>query len=431
MVSIQVLRTIKGLMMDIAAFIEALPAGEWTDLAAVSPDGMMARRNWAYLLRGRWLKAGGQDVFIKYLIEAGEDAGEDTNALTSEERLRRVHTRISRIAALGKRVPLVRILDAKICARPLPGLLVAMEVVTPLHDEIVARRTTKAIALSVLRSLSSPSAAGLSFHHFDVCPQNIGLSQSGEPLFIDPESFFLVEPEGVGVTTPAWKRPRAPVHLVHRVDGAFAEQKPLPVVLTQEKMNFELAVVAAECCLGPMPFLGQATFGSGVLGAWMDSPEARANPGLASFWYEVLSQVLATGQVPPPETMIEALAAVEPGGAAPRPQVPTKPALVGSLEWQGFWIQLQPIAARLRGGLLNQHQIEEYLGTVEALAAANPQVRELWLEVLLICVSFLKSRSDAFRVALKAQAALPGDQEISQLVGVIRLWGKDRFDGAR
>lgn len=426
--------------MDIGEFIDALPAGEWADLVPVAPDGMMATRNWAYLLRGRWLKAGGQRVFVKYLLEASDGAGRDTDLLTSAQRLQRVNERLVRIAALANRVPLVRLLEVRISSKPIRGLLVAMEEIVPLHDLIMSGRATRETAISILLRLSSPTSDGLSFHHFDVCPRNIGLRANGDPVYIDPESFFLVEPDGVGVTTPAWKRPRAPLELVRRVDAAFAaEGVCLPSDIAEEKLNYELATVAAECCIGPMPFSGQRTFGPSVLNEWMRSEQAHRNPGLARYWFELFLGLLQSPLNLDLGRIANELAVVDAGGAGPilHPQAPpdAAPTVAGSprpdADWQKAWARLQPTGARLRGGLLSPKDVAEYLGELESLRARFPSTRELWLEMLLVCISFLKSRQEATRVAQLAVAALPSDDEILQLARVVNLWGKDRFDGTR
>src|SRR5208283_5528431 len=112
--------------------VALLPAGEW---AAVRPlnitGGMMAGGDWAVFAKAKWLREGGHQAFIKFIVPAGSHAGPKTDLITGGGRLARLASRLVHIKAQGDDLPVVRLLEVSLSSS---GLLVAMEEVTPLKD---------------------------------------------------------------------------------------------------------------------------------------------------------------------------------------------------------------------------------------------------------------------------------------------------------
>ncbi len=226
-----------------------LPAGQWADLQVLNQTpGMMANRNWALFARAKRVRDGGRAAYMKYIVAAGAQAGTDTLMVTAGTRLEDLSERLKRIQQLEGAVPIVPLLEIGYSQA---GLLIAMEEVKPLEG-LIARGEAYQFSTAVLRDLD-PDSSAVGWHHFDVCPNNIGILSSGRCVLIDVESFYLEEEEGkFHVSVPAWKPFRATSEMANAVYGGLASGA-LEKTLAGRKLRFEVALAAAECVFGPIP----------------------------------------------------------------------------------------------------------------------------------------------------------------------------------
>ncbi len=158
-----------------------LPAGEWANLQILNQTpGMMADKDWALFAKAKRIRDGGKAAFIKFVVAASSQAGDTTLLVTSGNRLKDLFERLKHIQQMGDTVPIVPLLEIQ---HTESGLLIAMEEVTPLR-EVIDRGEAYHLSTKVLRDLD-PDADGNSWHHFDVCPNNIGILRSERCVLID------------------------------------------------------------------------------------------------------------------------------------------------------------------------------------------------------------------------------------------------------
>ena len=421
-----------------------LPAGEWADVRILNqPPGMMAGRNWAILAKAKWLRRGGRAAFVKFIIPAGAHAGLDTEMVTGKERLKRLCERLQFISKLGSALPLVPLLEVKLTEK---GLLIAMEEVRPLH-EIIERGEGYGLSLQLLRDLDPEVDGRVPWLHFDICPLNIGVLQDGRCVLIDVESFYLEEGQGYDVSVPAWKSFRAPHFLREEVESKLAKggaDRQLAI----SKVSFEIALAAAECVLGPLP-PSRNEFDDALLEQWVR--EAVPSDPAVGFWREELQDLLRTGQVRPIKEIARRLEAALRVGVDPvhAPRVAVMVAAsqddVGTGErsvkekkgeeskdvppgWETDWLILKPSAHALRSGKFDRVRIGEYRSALERLARQYPEKRELWEELLLLSVSYLKDPVGALAVVGEALKYFPGDANLERHQNIIQMWARERQD---
>jgi hypothetical protein len=432
--------------LDMTVNLRALlPAGEWANVQVLNqPTGLMANRDWALFAKAKRVRDGGKPAFIKFIVAAGSQAGSATLWVTGGGRLRDLYERLQRIRQLGRRIPVVPLLEIE---HSESGLLIAMEEVTPL-SEMIDRGEAYRLSAKVLEDLD-PDTIGNGWHHFDVCPRNIGVLPDGRCVLIDVESLYL-ESEGMyNISVPAWKPFRAPNQLVLDVHGQLAAgNREIDRALAARKLRFEIALAAAECVLGPIPFKQQnQALDRSIVEAWVSSADA-ADPAVA-FWKQELLSAIDTASVPPLQHLRQNLESAvsfssEPAGA-PLVQAPvagTEP--VQSLGttisaitpspaesgWSKEWALILPMVHALRAGKLGGKEIVEYRQALQEVAARYPTHADAWNELLLVVISYEKDAVLALSVVKEALKHIPGDDGLTRMKNIIQMWAGGRQHGS-
>lgn len=404
-----------------------LPAGEWADIEILnSTPGLMTKRNWAIFARARWLRKGGREAFLKFLLPAGDQAGPDTQLVLSESRLGELKVRLELLQAMDETVPLVKLLRVEQIAN---GLLIAMDFVTPLNDLIDEGRS-RDFSLRLLRDLDPEKVVPLRWLHFDICPLNIGVSKNGKCVFIDPESMYPIEESEFELSVPAWKPFRAPKSLADAVFDALGAERCIDQPLAIKKMRYEISLAAAECVLGRLPkgilpqgdaaldvWLSSFNTADGMVDFWVKELRSMARGGVARPLHEIakdLAMVPAVGKVPLPSLM-SALPDEGPKMASEHPPDKGSEAASfssGSGEWEEAWGGLQSRAIALRTGKLHGDQLIAYRADLEELTSKFGSERDLWLELMLVLISYFKDLEASWAAITKALACLPGHPEL-------------------
>jgi hypothetical protein len=420
-----------------------LPAGEWADLQILNQTpGMMADRKWALFAKAKRIRGGGRAAFIKFVVSADSQAGDTTLLVTSGNRLKDLHERLTHIQQLGDTVPIVPLLEIQHTGN---GLLIAMEEVTPLR-ELIDRGEAYHLSTKVLSDLD-PDANGNGWHHFDVCPNNIGLLRSERCVLIDVESFYLEAEGKYSVSVPAWKPFRAPRGLDVEVQvqlGAGGIDKSLAA----RKLRFEVALAAAECVLGPIPFItGQKNLDKRTIEAWIAKADA-ADPAVV-FWKQELLAAVDTASFPSLRELRERLefavkSNTEPTGAplvqvpavgadpvqATRTTISAIPPLPAQSEWLKEWALILPMVHALRAGRLDGGQIVEYRQVLQQLAARYPTQADVWNELLLVVISFEKNPLLALSLVTEALEHIPGSEDLARMRNIVQMWARGRRHGS-
>ena len=414
-----------------------LPAGEWAHVQVLNQTpGMMAGKNWALFAKATRIRDGGKQAFIKFIVSAGSRAGDTTLLVTGGDRLKDLFGRLKGIQQMGDTVPIVSLLEIK---HSDTGLLIAMEEVTPLMN-LIERGEAYNLSTKVLSDLD-PDASATGWHHFDVCPNNIGVLQDGRCVLIDVESFYLEAEGKYNVSVPAWKPFRAPSGLERDVQVQLAAGE-LDRSLGTRKLRFEIALAAAECVLGPMPSSGN-NLDRPAVEAWVANADA-TDPGVV-FWKRELLQAVDTATCPPLHELRAKLEAAissepEPTGA-PLVQVPIVemgavpaaaeadpvfPPVAAPSGWSNEWALVLPMVHALRAGKLGGKQIAEYRLVLQQLAARYPTEAAIWNELLLVVISYEKNPLLAAAVVDEALRHIPGSEDLVRMRAIVQMWAKGR-----
>jgi len=418
-----------------------LPAGEWTDVQVLNqPPGMMANRDWALFAKAKRVRGGGKAAFIKYIVAAGSHAGNTTLIVTGGSRLNDIYGRLRSLQQLQDTIPIVPLLEVR---RTGAGLLIAMEEVTPLRA-IIDRGEAYHLSAKVLGDLD-PDAGGAGWHHFDVCPDNIGLLPNQRCVLIDVESFYLESDGRYSVSVPAWKPFRAPKELEVAVQIQLAAGG-IDRSVAARKLRFEVALAAAECVLGPIPFVGQ-NLDRGIVEAWIASADAD-DPAVV-FWKQELLSAINTDNFPPLKQLRERLesavkSGVEPTGA-PLVQVPAAntepvqpagiaisaiPPVEAKSGWSKEWALILPMVHALRAGRLGGKEIVEYRQVLQQVAMRYPTQADAWNELLLVAISYEKNAALALSVVNEAIQHISDDDGLTRMRNIIQMWARERQNGS-
>jgi hypothetical protein len=401
---------------------------------------MMANNNWALFAKAKRIRDGGKVAYIKFIGAAGPQAGNSTLMVTGDCRLRDLYERLRQLQQLENRIPIVPLLEIGLTES---GLLIAMEEVSPL-SELIDRGEAYHLSAKVLEDLD-PDASGNDWHHFDVCPNNIGLLSSGHCVLIDVESLYLEDEGEFKISVPAWKPFRAPKQLERDVHGQLAAGK-VDGPVAARKLRFEIALAAAECVLGPIPFKGQ-NLDRGIVEAWTASASA-ADPAVV-FWKQELLAAIDMGSFPPLRELRAKLEAVVSSGAepigAPLAQVPASdsepvqppgvaisaiPPAPAQPGWLEEWALILPMIHALRAGRLGGKQIVEYRQALQQVAARYPTQDDVWNELLLVVISFEKNPVLALSIVNEALQHIPGSEDLARMRNIIQMWARERQYGS-
>lgn len=418
-----------------------LPAGEWANLQILNQTpGMMANKDWALFAKATRIRDGGKPAFIKFIVAASAQAGGTTLLVTSGNRLKDLFERLKRIQQMGDAVPIVSLLEIK---HTETGLLIAMEEVTPLMD-LIDRGEAYHLSTRVLRDLD-PDAGGNGWHHFDVCPNNIGVLRGECCVLIDVESFYLEAAGKYNVSVPAWKPFRAPSGLVLDVQVQLATGE-IDRSVAARKLRFEIALAAAECVLGAIPSSGN-NLDRRTVEAWVANADA-TDPAVV-FWKQELLAALDTASFPPLHELRAKLESAissepEPTGA-PLVQAPSVgaeplnaagvaisaiPHVPAQSGWLNEWALVLPLVHALRAGRLGGEQITEYRQVLQQLAARYPTQADVWNELLLVVISFEKNPVLALSLVTEALQHIPGSEDLARMRNIIQMWVRGRQHGS-
>jgi hypothetical protein len=416
-----------------------LPAGEWANLRILNQTpGMMADKDWAIFAKAKRIRDGGKVAFIKFIVAASSQAGSNTRFVTSGNRLKDLFERLKRIQQIGDAVPIVPLLEIK---HTESGLLIAMEEVTPLMD-LINRDNAYHLCTQVLRDLD-PNAGGNGWHHFDVCPNNIGILRDQRCVLIDVESFYLEAEGKYNVSVPAWKPFRAPSGLIRDV-GIQLEAGGIDRSVAARKLRYEIALAAAECVLGPIPSYGN-NLDRLTVEDWVANADD-TDPAVA-FWKQQLLAVVDTADFPPlhelraklecaiksepdptgaPLVQVPSIGAEQMQGAVAVSTIPPGPPQSG---WSEEWSLMLPTVHALRAGRLGGKEIIEYRQALQQLAARYPTQSDVWSELLLVVISFEKNPVLALSLATEALQHVPGSEDLTRTKNIVQMWARGRQKG--
>jgi hypothetical protein len=424
---------------------ELIPAGEWADVRPLNrPVGMMANHNWAIFAKAKWLRQGGRPGFIKFIVLASSHAGPDTQMVTGDQRLNAVEARLHQLQELADSIPLVPLFDVRLTAK---GLMIAMEEVEPLRS-VIERGEAYDLSLQVLKDLDPEADDRPRWLHFDICPMNIGVTSSGQCVFIDVESFYLADQGHFSVSVPAWKTFRAPKTLIDEVGQELGQQQGKVMQVTgMRKQRFEIALAAAECVLGPL--LSKQFLDEPQLKSWLASSDS--NDPAVAFWTRELTKMVSVDDIRPIRDIASDLEAAlrTPPDETPRPRgaplqqpIEEKP-VIGESEklppsmpapsdeplvsrWSTDWMYLKPAAFALRAGRLGPAEVLEYREALERFALEHPSQRDVWEELLLIAISYVKNPALALGYVNRALENLPNDADFLRMKNIVQFWNLER-----
>lgn len=419
-------------------FLRSLPAGEWVDVRLQEKSGLMAESNWAVLATANCVRRGGRRLFLKCIFPASESAGPTSVLMTAAPRLSRLENRLRRLQQVQARLPIVPILEVQ----RLPGidaLLIAMEPATPLDSLIDGGTAGPELAIKLLRSLHVSES--VDWHHFDVCPSNLGICDNGDVVLLDVDSLFLDDHGRFAVSLAIWKPFRSPP----KVKNAVAEDMErlamhLERATAVRKYSFEVALAAAECSIGRLPQFDQATIAD-WLASWARRRDFKP-PFLVDFWQERLRAAIAGDSAVDLNAIADALekamraSGFEVTASAPQvstpaepercatktADVPTAPVSTLATPWINEWESLRPSAESLRRDRLTTAALLEYRKKLLDAAARFPLERQVWLELLLVAISYERDPRQASEIADQAVKNLPGDKELRRWKRIVQMW---------
>jgi hypothetical protein len=377
----EALRKVRGL----------LPAGEWTAPVPVTVTGMMATGGWALFGRTTALRDG-RPCFFKFIPVAASGAGSDTHLVAGPQHLDHLAARLERLRHVVGIVPILRV------DRSADGLLVVMEEVVQVDTLIKTQGTlTAEAAARLVRDLVRLDH----WHHFDICPKNIGRRSDGSYMFIDLESLYLVDGHShVDISVPACKTFRWPPSLEQRVLLELQSGNGLTAATAGLKQSFEITLAACESMLGNKQALLLAT------GTAPGAPADRVE----RFWHDWLAKA-ATGPIVL-EDLAKALLAL---GDSHSPSTPN----IGHREERA---SEGGVANELRRDALAPAEIKEYARQLRGRVTANAKDIGAWRELQLVTVAYLRDPGEALSVIEDALIAFPDDAEFSRWLDIVRLW---------
>ena len=393
------------------AFLRALPAGEWqVQHIHRKPGGMMEKTS--VHANALWLRYN-RPVYLKCIEERGSSAGPTTGLLAGTERLEARQTRL--VDAAHSNGPLVPLLHVDFIGNP-RWLLIAMEPVTTLSSLITESIPNARLAIDVLEQLANAKCNG--WFHFDICPSNTGVLRNGKLVFIDPESYFPLSGDDNRVSIGAHKAYRVPAPILEQCRIAFGKGTFSHHTVTC-KHDAEIILLAAECCLGPF---NRSRLDESTAAEWCRLSAAPSI--LCSFWEQQLAQLCQRAN-PNPLAVANALRALEQNGdkvqeqhraasgASAHAHDVRKTPRAANFDFAKMttWSDFQPVREAMRERTLTTEELTNYLSRLRDLARSSPEQREIWVELLMITLTFARNPAVAANIASEALMHHPGDAE--------------------
>ncbi len=419
------------------SLVQDLPAGEWAEIELLDAAGVMARRFGAVLARARSVRHGGKPAFIKLLRPPQEGATDSALSLLNPDRLRRLSIKLDEIRAASSTIPAVPIIEQRFLQSG--ALLIAMEPVTDLAKLIEQAKADSHMALSILEHLTPPSPTSpLYWHHFDICPKNVGVLPNGQWKLIDLESLYIGRDNQCIISQPYWKQQRAPKNLTNQILSEIdINRNALSFDTAHQKYCYELLLIAAECSANKsydFPDSMMWVTADGV-SDWLGRSFSGALAPIGSFWARQFDVLLREKLVPDMSTISDQLRSlllrleqslhsapiVGTPNATEASAVPTP----SCGEVRGDTIideQVRRYSHLLRSDKLSKVEMIKYQNLIRERLSQNPLERHNWDELLLIYISFLKSPSDALSHTKKALEYFPNDPDFMRWQRIIRNW---------
>lgn len=421
------------------SLVQELPAGEWAEIEFLDAAGVMARRFGAVLARAKSVRHGGRPVFIKLLRPPQEGATDSALSLLNPERLKRLSLKLNEIRAAASTIPAVPIIEQRFL--PSGALLIAMEPVTDLAKLIEDEKANSHMAVSLLEHLAPPSPKSeLYWHHFDICPKNVGVLPNGQWKLIDLESVYIGQDRQCIISQPYWKQMRAPENIAEQVLSEIDRNRnAISIGTAHQKYCYELLLAAAECSANrPYDFpdgIRRVTVGG--LSTWIERSFIDQLVPVGSFWEKQFVAKLREGSIPDISTIASQLKSLlfdKPPSSTPRVIesnfVKTSTAHVASFSDSGVPAisdqQIRSYSQLLRSDKLSKAEIANYQNLLRERLSKIPQERYIWDELLLIYISFLKAPSDALSICKDAMEYFPQDPEFMRWQRIIRNWSMSK-----
>lgn len=425
----------------LAELLKRLPAAEWTNIRPISPGPSLMSEYRTVFAEATWLRGGAKQVFLKCIWASADSSSDSADDLDSPKRLKAICERAQNIKSFGSSIPIVPILDIRIIE---PGILVqTLERVDIVADLIEQNKVSVELAVSILRNLAIRyQASNPTWIHFDICPRNVGVTKSGQVVFIDIESCYLGDGKGISITSLLTKE-----HLLYASlrDSLLEDYtgSPTPVCALPtlvKKYEFEVALVAAQVTLGFPTYPNYPTNSAEEwLNPWLQEA-AKANPELSEFWQKCLEKetVLNVGinleriadQLELKKDLEVALYNSSPTPTPSILQVPEVPNVPNSLdpnqvshsESRAPWEVLSDVGIKLRQDRMRREEILAYRSQIERLTDTHPKDLQVWKELLLIDISFLRKPRKAHDTIKAARIALPNEGYLEQAESMIENW---------
>lgn len=393
-----------------------LPAGEWKDVEVVSiPSSMMRDR--AVFLKARSVRRAGQLEFIKCFVKAGKDAGSSTKNLLNADRLKRLHERFQWLLKNDGCFPIAKVYD---CLFYNEALVVSMEVVRPLSEIILANKGGIENAISLLSTLD-PDRNILrdGWVHFDICPNNLGVDGNGNIVLIDHDSIYKIEERGFLVTTPACKDWRLPNNIYYGIIKDFQTQNNcLEPDQLKEKVYAEIALVAAELSLQSEPsIIGQ--FADEWVPRWLDD-YTEVNAQLADVWRRVFNALFSRTELVPFSDIVGQLREVSQKSEVPSLERSGHP--TGGVDWRRSIGDFSDYGLMLRHGHLDDDSLIEYIKYIKESLDREPNILELWRELVYIFICHLKDPCGCLEILENAKIYYPDDEDLKLKKRLVQVW---------
>lgn len=385
----------------------------WEFEKEVHANGMMAKRATLGHVRR---KKDGTLGFVKCIWYPSEGAGEETRNLSAPTRLRRVYSRLEKIRHIEE-IPLVPLLELHL-AEDVKCLVIIMERVKVLSEVFPGLGRPK-LSVEILRRLNPRQVAGGHWVHFDICPANTGVTASGSPVLIDPESLYLLNdvlPENVSCLAAKW--PRSPKQWVDEVRAALKEGTSLKD-FSLHKHCYEVLLLAAEVSMGErVSPLGNCA--EGWLLRWLSELGVRKElTEWVEFWRVEIPRAMNRRQRPDLEgvaRMIEDSKLMQ-SSRSDDARVRTYVTAPSSKS-------LDTYAQNMRSDLLDEGELRQYLSLLlqEGKVGGGAQP---WVEAAVLSLCYLRDRETALSVVNEGVQRHPHDPDLVKWHEMILLWGKD------
>ncbi|MGE0324389.1 MAG: hypothetical protein AB7S68_18880 [Polyangiaceae bacterium] len=389
---------------------EILPAGEWKDWEFLKADGLMTRQAGAVHARATRIRTG-EVLHLKAVPARGESANSTTRDLASRPQLLELKERLVRVCEL--QVPTVPIRYVDFLMEP-PWLVVGMEPVTVLSNTLSEAVPRSDLAWQVLETLNFKACDG--WYHWDICPRNAGITLDGKVVFLDLDSFYpLDSPPTAGLKVQ--KDWRTPAYL-QRIRAEAGERRSITLRDAQTLHDAGVLLLAAECELGEFD---RRELSQSEAELWVH--ERPVGDEIKTFWSEHLSD-LCRGQQKSWDEIVRLLKSRPRTNDSPRTPSRRPGASTARLGPQSLKGNFRELQRDLRLRRLRASQIEGYRTGLEREVSRDPRLREHWVELLMITLTFLPDYAKAYEFAERALEHFPKDKEFERDLQMAKRWNR-------